>query len=203
MTRAGRRPGSPETREHIVAVARRAFGARGYDATSLRSIAAEADVDPGLLIHYFGTKEGVFRAALEVTIRPDQLFAGLEDLGRREMAEQIVRRYLSMLDRPEARDVVMGLVRSAVSNEHAADMLRELLLQPVVTSLVPLLPEPDAQLRASLIVAHLIGIAMLRLVARAEQVVRAADEELVKLAGPAIERYLQQSGTCNKRAPAG
>jgi AcrR family transcriptional regulator len=191
MTRSGRRPGLPDTREHIVAVARRAFGARGYDATSLRSIAVEADVDPGLLIHYFGTKEGVFRSALEVTIRPDQLFAGLEDLGRREMAEQIVRRYLSMLDRPEARDVVMGLVRSAVSNEHAADMLRDLLLQALVTSLVPLLAKPDAQLRASLIVAQLIGIAMLRQVARAEQVVRAKDEKLVKLVGPAIEQYLQ------------
>jgi AcrR family transcriptional regulator len=191
MTRSGRRPGSPETREHIVAVARQAFGARGYDATSLRSIAAEADVDPGLLIHYFGTKEGVFRAALEVTIQPDQLFAGLEGLDRSEMAEQIVRRYLSMLDRPEARDVVMGLVRSAVSNEHAADMLRDLLLQALLTSLVPLMAKPDAQLRASLIVAQLIGIAMLRHVARAEQVVRAKDEKLVKLVGPAIGQYLR------------
>jgi AcrR family transcriptional regulator len=174
-----------------VAVARRAFGARGYDATSLRSIAAEADVDPGLLIHYFGTKEGVFRAALEVTIQPDQLFAGLEDLDRREVAEQIVRRYLSMLDRPEARDVVLGLVRSAVSDEHAADMLRDLLLQALLTSLVPLTAKPDAQLRASLIVAQLIGIAILRHVARAEQVVRAKDEKLVKLVGPAIEQYLR------------
>lgn len=190
MTRSGRRPGSPETREHIVAVARQAFGARGYDATSLRSIAAEADVDPGLLIHYFGTKEGVFRAALEVTIQPDQLFAGLEGLDRSEMAEQIVRRYLSMLDRPEARDVVMGLVRSAVSNEHAADMLRELLLQALLRSLVSLMAKPDAQLRASLIVAQLIGIAMLRHVARSEQVVRAKDEKLVQLVGPAIGQYL-------------
>jgi AcrR family transcriptional regulator len=190
MTRSGRRPGAPETREHIVTVARRAFGARGYDATSLRSIAAEAEVDPGLLIHYFGTKEGVFRAALEITIRPDQLFAGLEDLGSREVAEHIVGRYLSMLDRAEARDVVMGLVRSAVSNEHAADMLRDLLIQGVLTSLTPLIAKPDAPLRASLIVAQLIGINMLRHVARAEQVVRATDEELVELVGPAIEQYL-------------
>ena len=191
MTRSGRRSGSPETRTQIVAVARRAFGARGYDATSLRSIAAEADVDPGLLIHYFGTKEGLFRTALEVTIRPDQLFAGLEDLGRHEMAETIVRRYLSMLDRPEARDVAMGLVRSAVSNEHAADLLRDLLHQGMLTSLQPLAAEPDAPLRASLIVAQLIGIAMLRHVARAQQVVRAKDEKLVELVSPAIEQYLR------------
>jgi AcrR family transcriptional regulator len=174
-----------------VAVARRAFGARGYDATSLRSIAADADVDPGLLIHYFGTKQGVFRAALEITIRPHELFAGLEDLDSREVAEHIVRRYLSMLDRSDARDVVMGLVRSAVSNEHAADMLRDLLIRGVLTSLTPLIAKRDAPLRATLIVAQLVGIAMLRHVARAEQVVRATDEELVQLVGPAIEQYLQ------------
>jgi len=61
----------------------------------------------------------------------------------------------------------------------------------VLTSLTPLIAEPDAPLRASLIVAQLIGIAMLRHVARAELVVRATDEELVALVGPAIEQYLQ------------
>ena len=174
-----------------MAVARRAFGARGFDATSLRSIAAEAHVDPGLLVHYFGTKEGIFRAALEITFRPDELFAGLERLGRRETAEHVVRRYLAVLERDEARDVIMGLVRSAVSNEDAAAMLRTVLIGAALRSLTPLISEPDASLRASLIVAQLIGIAMLKHVARLEQVVRAADEELIELVSPAIERYLR------------
>ncbi|MFZ0995537.1 MAG: TetR family transcriptional regulator [Candidatus Dormiibacterota bacterium] len=191
MTRSGRRPGSLGTREHIVAVARRAFGARGYDATSLRNIAAEAHVDPGLLIHYFGTKEGVFRAALEITIQPDHLFAGLDGVNRQEAAEQIVRRYLSLLDRPEARDVVIGLVRSAVSNERAKDMLRELFTEGVPRSLSPLIEEPEAKLRALLIVAQLVGIAMLKYVARAEIVVGATNEELVALVGPSIQPYLR------------
>jgi hypothetical protein len=96
-----------------------------------------------------------------------------------------------MLNRAEVRDVVMGLVRSAVSNEHAADMLRDLLIAGVLTSLIPLIAKPDAPLRASLIVAQLIGIAMLRHVARAKHVVRTTDEELVELVGPAIEQYLR------------
>ncbi|MCU4185257.1 TetR family transcriptional regulator [Acidiferrimicrobium sp. IK] len=191
MTRSGRRPGSPETRAHIVAVARRAFGARGYEATSLRSIAAGADVDPGLLVHYFGTKQGVFRAALDDTIRPGELFAGLEGLGRRETADRIVGRYLSMLGRPDARDVIMGLVRSAVSSDHAANMLRTLLVQEALTSLSALAGGPDAQLRASLIVSQLIGIAMLRYVVRAEHLIRATDDELIESVGAAIEQYLR------------
>lgn len=191
MTRSGRRPGAPDTRQHIVAVARRAFGERGYDATSLRSIATAAGVDPGLLIHYFGSKRGVFLAALEVTIRPSALFEDLKGLSSRHIAEHIVRRYLTLLERSEPRDVVMGLVRSAVSNEQAADMLRELLLHQVLTSLLPLIEQPDATMRASLIVAQLVGIAMLKYVVRAETVVRATNAELVALVSPAIEQYLE------------
>jgi len=190
MTRSGRRPGAPDTREHIVAVARRAFGARGYDATSLRSIATEAGVDPGLLVHYFGSKEGVFRAAVEVAVQPGQLFQGLEGLSSQECAEQLVRRYLMVLGRDEPRDVVMGLIRSAVSNEHAADMLRDVLFQELLTSLESIIDAPNARLRASMIVAQLVGIATLKYVVRAGAVVQATDEEIVALVSPAIERYL-------------
>jgi AcrR family transcriptional regulator len=157
----------------------------------MRSIAANAGVDPGLLVHYFGTKEGVLREAGENTVQPGRLFQGLEGQNGRELAEQLVRRYLTVLDRDELRDVVMALVRSAVSSEHAAGMLRDLLLRELVTSLEPLIDVPDATLRASLIVAHLVGIAMLRHVARADAVVQASDEEIIDLVGPAIERYVR------------
>jgi AcrR family transcriptional regulator len=191
MTRTGRRPGAPDTREHIVEVARRAFGGRGYEATSLRSVAKEANVDPGLLVHYFGGKDGLFLAALEVTIEPERFFHGLEGLSTAVAAEQIVRRYLLMLDNAEIRDVVMSLVRSAVSNDEAAGMLREFLIQKMFTSLVPVIKQPDAQTRASLIVAQLIGVAMLKYIAKAEVVVQTSNDELVHLVAPAIERYLR------------
>ncbi|MCL2585930.1 MAG: TetR/AcrR family transcriptional regulator, partial [Streptosporangiales bacterium] len=60
MSRSGRRPGTSQTREEILAVARGRFAERGYDAASLRAIAAEAEVDPALVIHYFGSKEKLF-----------------------------------------------------------------------------------------------------------------------------------------------
>jgi AcrR family transcriptional regulator len=191
MTRSGRRPGAPDTREHIVAVARRAFGAKGYDATSLRSIASQAGVDPGLLVHYFGTKEGVFRAAIDVEVQPGQLFRGLDGLSTKEVAEQLVRRYMMVLDRDESRDIVMGLIRSAVSNERAADLLRDLLFRELLTSLEPLIDAPDAELRASLIVAQLVGIATLRYVVRDGAVVKATDDEIVGLVSSVLERYLR------------
>ena len=94
MSRTGRRPGTPDTREAILAVARRRFATRGYEATSLRGIAADAKVDPALLIHYFGTKEGLFAAATGLPVRLSDLFAGLDGASPRESAEALVRGYL-------------------------------------------------------------------------------------------------------------
>ncbi len=191
MSRTGRRPGAPETREDILAAARREFGDRGYEATSLRSIADRVHVDPALLVHYFGSKEGLFLAALEVTVGPSALFSGLSALDVREAAELIVGRYLTVLDQEKTRDVVLALVRSAVSSERAATMLREFLVGEMLACLSTLIDQPDGRLRASLVVAQLIGIAVLRHVVKLDAVVRASDDELVSLVAPVIEGYLR------------
>ncbi len=191
MSRSGRRPGWPQTRDDILLVARRSFGARGYDATSLRSIAKQADVDPALVVHYFGTKEALFLAALEVTMSSMSMFDGLASVSISEAAKLIVRRYLLVLDQEQTRDVMLGLVRSAVSSERAATMLREFLGQAMLSSLSPLIDHPDRQLRASLVVAQLIGIAMLRHVVKADAVASASNEELVSRVAPVIEAYLR------------
>ena len=52
MSRTGRRPGTPDTRDAILAVARHRFATRGYDATSLRDIATEAGVKTLVLSHF-------------------------------------------------------------------------------------------------------------------------------------------------------
>ena len=191
MSRTGRRPGVPETREDILVAARRAFGERGYEATSLRSIADRVHVDPALLVHYFGSKDGLFLAALEVNVGPSALFSGLSALDVREAAELIVARYLTVLDQEETRDVVLALVRSAVSSERAATMLREFLVGEMLTCLGMLIDQPDGRLRASLVVAQLIGIALLRHVAKLDAVVRASNDEIVSLVAPVIEGYLR------------
>ena len=135
MSRTGRRPGAPDTRDAILAVARRRFASRGYDATSVRDIAAAANVDPALVIHYFGTKEGLFVAA---TGLPDGLPVLLESLAvlpLHEFAPALVRAYLQLIDSDGSRNAILALVRSAVSNDKAAATLREFL----TTQLLPVI----------------------------------------------------------------
>ncbi len=191
MSRTGRRPGAPDTRQAILAVARRRFAVRGYDATSVRDIATVANVDPALVIHYFGTKEGLFAAA---TGLPDGLSALLENLAAlplHDFAHALVRAYLQLVDSDGSRNAILALVRSAVSSDKAAATLREFLATQLLPVIGRLTRHPDAQLRASLVAAQLIGIATLRHVIRLEPLVKATPEEIAALAAPAIEQYLR------------
>jgi AcrR family transcriptional regulator len=194
MTRTGRRPGAPDTREAILRIARQLFADRGYEATSLRHIAGHAGVDPALLIHYFKTKEGLFIAAMGL---PSPLSAFPEDLGSlplSEAVEVLVRRYLQAVDSEDSRNAILALVRSAVSNEGAARLLRECHAAGLLRIIRELSGEDDAELRASLVAAQLVGIAMLRHVVRLEPLTSATPDEIVKTVAPAIE-------SCLRRAP--
>jgi AcrR family transcriptional regulator len=189
--RTGRRPGTPETRDTILAVARRRFASRGYDATSLRSIAAEAKVDPALLIHYFGTKDELFAAATGMPAGLPELFGSLTGLPVHERVQALIGTYLQLVDSDKSRNAILALVRSAVSNDRAAAMLREFLAAELLPVIAGLTGSPDARLRASLVAAHLIGIAMLRHVLRVQPLARATPEEIIALVTPAIEQYLR------------
>ena len=84
----GRRPGSPDTRGAILAAARSAFAARGFDGTSTRAVAAAAGVAPGLVHHFFGSKDDLFVAALNLPFDPRKVLGAAlpgppEGLGRR------------------------------------------------------------------------------------------------------------------------
>jgi AcrR family transcriptional regulator len=191
MTRTGRRPGTPDTREKILAVARRGFATRGYDATSLRGIATDAKVDPALLIHYFGTKEGLFTAATGLPTGLSMLFADQQDLPLRDFAEFLARTYLRFVDSDQSRNAILALVRSAVSNEKAAAMLREFLAAELVPVIASRTGHENAPLRAGLVAAQLMGVAMLRHVVRLDPVASASQDEIVALVVPVIEQYLR------------
>lgn len=190
MSRTGRRPGTPGTRGAILAVARRRFATRGYDATSLRAIATEAGVDPALLIHYFGSKEGLFVAAMGFAFAPSELYGDLSPDDLSDSVGSLARAYLQAIDSDKSRNAMLGLVRSAVSNERAATMLREFVTTELLDRIAELSDRPDASLRASLLAAQLVGIAMLRHVVRVESLAGASHDEIVDLLLPALTSYL-------------
>jgi len=123
---------------------------------------------------------------------PSEMFGDtdLQSLPLGDAVETIIRRYLKMIDSDDDRNAVLALLRSAVSNEAAATLLSELVTAELLTRISDLADHPDAALRASLVVAQLVGIAVHRHVIRVGPLANATEDEIVMLAAPAIERYL-------------
>ncbi|WP_319458655.1 TetR family transcriptional regulator [Micromonospora sp. RTP1Z1] len=189
--RTGRRPGNPDTREAILTAARAAFAERGFDATSIRGIATAAGVDPALVHHYFGTKEELFRATMNVPIDPAELLPRVLAGGPDGVGERLVRTFLGVWDSP-AGAAAVALLRSAVNNEWTARLMREFLVTQVLRRVLDHLDiDPDElPLRGSLVATQMLGLAMTRYVVRLEPVASADPATLAAAIGPTVQRYL-------------
>jgi len=191
MPRTGRRPGPARTRERILGAARTHFGREGYDKATLRDIAAGAGVDPALIPHYFGSKEGVFLAAVEFPVDPSLFIPGLLEPGVEGLGERLVTFFLETWDSP-AGSSLLALIRSVVSSDLAAELLREFVTREVLGRLAVAIQLDQPQLRASLVATQLVGLAMLRYVIKVEALKSASREELARWIGPSIQRYLTE-----------
>ena len=192
MPRTGRRPGPTASREAILAAARRQFAEGGYERTSIRGVAADAGVDAALVVHFFGSKEQLFRAAVTWPFDPAELAPQLLGPGATGLGERLARAFLTMWDDPETSPRLLALLRSAMTNESFARLLREFVVTQLFRHLMEVVEGPDRELREELAAAHLLGIAILRVVLRVEPLASASIDQLVAQVGPTLDRYLQE-----------
>src|SRR5690348_11114784 len=114
MATRGRRPGPSSTRQEILEAARLLFAQRGYQATTMRAIAAEAGVNAALLHHYYGSKEQLLVAAMNLPLNPPERIRELRDAGPREqLGERIVRFFVQTWRDPETGPPLQALLRAA------------------------------------------------------------------------------------------
>jgi AcrR family transcriptional regulator len=191
--RRGRPPRaeSADTRDRILAAAREEFSELGYDKTSVRGIAKAAGVDSALVHHYFGTKEQLFEAAISVAFAP-ALNAPLAvaDGPVDGVGERLTRFIFGVWENPTTRTPLLAILRSAVNNETAAAVFRRLIAAQLLRRLAEQLDLPDAQLRAELAAAQLVGCAMLRYVIKLEPLASADLEQIVARVAPVVQGHL-------------
>ena len=175
----------------MLAAARAAFARRGFDGATIRGIAGDAGVDPALVHHYFGSKDKLFLAAVDAPADPDELLPQVLASPPEELGAAVVRMVLLLWDGP-ARPAGLALLRSAVSNEWTAKLLREFLVSKVLRKVVSTLGfDPDERAaRAALVASQIMGLVMARYVLRLEPLASASSESLVAAAGPTVQRYL-------------
>jgi AcrR family transcriptional regulator len=182
----GRRPGSSDSRERILAAARACFAAHGYDRTRIRDVADDAGVDPALVHYFFNTKDGLFVAAMELPIRPAEVIAPLVAAGPDGLGERMLRTLLSVWDQPSNQAALLALVSGATGHPGAAAALREFISQEIVARVAT----QSDPLRAALVASQIMGLIAARYVARVEPLASLPADEVVPLVAPTLQRYL-------------
>src|SRR5919202_6211294 len=139
------------TRRAILQAAREQFHQLGYDGASIRGIAAGANIDPSMVMRYFGSKEGLFAAAVDVDLRlPDLTGCPLEDRGRR-----LVAHFLTRWEGDPVDDVLVLLLRSAGTNDAARERMHTVFAEQLRPRVAELGEPDDATRRAALIATQM------------------------------------------------
>ncbi|SEF18495.1 TetR family transcriptional regulator [Jiangella alba] len=178
------RRSSEETKAIILAAARERFAADGYERATIRAIAADARIDPSMVMRYYGSKEKLFAAAAHFDLDlPDLAATPRAEMGRRLVAH--------FLDRWEGDEGLMVLLRSGVTNPDAAERMRSIFtaqLLPMVRRFTT--DDDDAGRRAGLAASQVLGLALCRYLLAFPPVAAMSRDELVDRVGPTLQRYL-------------
>ena len=194
MGRSGRRPGRQDTRRTILASARDQFAARGYDGASVRQIATDAGVDPALVHHYFGTKEKLFHAVLEIPVGPDELIPEIFAGRTEDVPERLVRTFLGVWENPVTGPAMVGFLRTMASQRGGSRLVREFfsarIVRTVMIELGDRVAVEEAPYRVSLVASQLLGLALTRHVFEFDALATVDAETVVVAVAPTVERYL-------------
>lgn len=166
------------------------FAANGFHAATIRGIASEADVDPSLVMHYFGSKEDLFAASVELPMRPAEAAGMIMGDGVEHAGRNLARLFFTVWENPQSRDGLLAMLRGALDTEQGAAALREFITTALLERVVPHIDQPDAHLRMTLAASHLIGVAVLRYVIGFEHIREAAVDDLVAMVAPRLQTYL-------------
>jgi AcrR family transcriptional regulator len=147
------------------------FAERGFERTTMRAVGTRAGVDPALIYHYFGDKDGLLAAVVKPPVDLAGMLAGIGD-------------------DPGIRERMVAILRTGLSNDHAARLLRDMLSSWLLGAVGGVMAEDQRELRAALIGSHLGGLMLARHVLKVPGAAAAAQDELVQAVGPTVQRYL-------------
>jgi AcrR family transcriptional regulator len=156
----------------------------------MRAIAAEAGVDAALVVHFFGTKSGLLGAAIEWPFDPEVEMPKLLADGRHHAGRQLVELFVGTWDEEGTRNPILTVLRAAMNEARAAEMLRDFLRLRLFAPLMERLGSDRPDLRAQLVASQLVGLGIARYVLRFEPLASAAPADVVEWVAPTVQRYL-------------
>ena len=185
----GRRPGSPDTRAAILGAARALFASGGLSGTSVRAVAAKAGVDPALVHHYFGSKDDLFVAALQLPFDFREVVVPVLAEGPDGAAERLLPVFLSIWDDPDLQTPLLALARS-LTDPSSKELMRDGFLKVVIGPIGVALGIDEPERRMPLVASQMMGLIFMRYLLQVEPIASMPSAELVATYAPTIQRYL-------------
>jgi AcrR family transcriptional regulator len=179
---------SDHTRAAILDAARRRFAAHGFERTTIRAVAADAEIDPSMVMRYYGSKDRLFDAALDVDLRLPDLAA----VPSGELAGTLVRHFLGLWENDSSGGGLLLLLRSAVTNEQAAARTHEIFAGQIAPAMSAALGAERAAACGGLVSAQLLGLALTRYLLRLPAVTALTREQITDTLTPAIQAVLDR-----------
>lgn len=188
--RPGRPPGPSDTRERILSSARELFARNGIDKTSIRAIAAAAEVDPALVHHYFGTKTQLFAAAIHIPIDPMQVIGPLRQVPVEEIGRVLPSLLLPLWDSEMGKGFIATLRSMLAGNE--SSLFRTFLQEVIAKEVGSRVDDPPGSgpIRVQFVASQLVGVVMARYILELDPFRSLPVEQIAETIAPNLQRYL-------------
>ncbi|MDT5092056.1 MAG: hypothetical protein QOH60_1419 [Mycobacterium sp.] len=189
--RPGRPAGSSDTRERILASARDLFSRNGIDKTSIRSIAADAGVDPALVHHYYGTKQQLFAAVIRIPIDPQAILGPLRSTPVEEIGHTLLTLLVTLWDSELGKGFIAA-IRSLLAGTTEVSLFRSFLQEVIAVEVGSRVDDPpgSGRLRVQFVASQLVGVVMARYILELDPFKSLSVEQIAATAGPNVQRYL-------------
>jgi AcrR family transcriptional regulator len=188
--RPGRPPGTSDTRDRILVNARELFARNGIGNTSIRSIAAAADVDPALVHHYFGTKEQLFAAAVHIPIDPMQIIGPMRETPVEKLGLVLPSLLLPLWD-SEIGSGFIATMRSLLAGNDVS-LVRSFMQDVITVEVGSRVDDPPGSgaIRVQFVASQLVGIVMARYILELEPFKSLPVQQVAETIAPNLQRYL-------------
>ena len=169
------------TEARILEAAARLFVESGYERTTIRGIARAAGVDAGLVMHYFGSKQELFQRVTQAS--PAQPLGGTPE----QVSEQILAILADSLTNEPVQS--LAVLRSMLTHPEAAQVAQEGAAR-YRDQISRSIPAADADTRAALVSAIMIGVVVSRHLLRNGGLTDASPQQIVGLLRPCLDSLI-------------
>ncbi len=188
--RRGRPAGSSNTRQRILTSARELFARNGISNTSIRAVAAAAGVDSALVHHYFGTKEQLFAAAVQIPIDPMDVIGPLREVPVEELGYQLPSMLLPLWD-SEIGASFIATLRSILAGAEV-NLFRTFIQDIIAVEVGTRVDNPPGSgiVRIQFVASQLVGVIMARYILKLEPFASLPAQQIADTIAPNLQRYL-------------